>query len=89
MWLLKFHLAVSILCLITFIGFRWVFKDLLKENGYIRDENGKRGNVLIFFIPILNVASVLILFVLLTMTKEELSEWCEKHKKTKKENEEK
>lgn len=31
MWLLKFHVAVSILCLMSYMGVRIVFKDGLKR----------------------------------------------------------
>ena len=84
MWLLKLHIAVSILCLLTFYGFRAVFKEALEQNGYFKEENKtKKKGFWIFFIPILNVAVVAVLFVMMTMTKEELNKWCEDHKKSK------
>ena len=84
MWLLKLHIAVSILCLLTFYGFRSVFKELLKQNGYMKDGKATPKGFWIFFIPLLNVASVVVLFVCITMTKEELNRWCEDHKKKNK-----
>lgn len=84
MWLLKLHIAVSILCLLTFYGFKTVFKEMLEQNGYLKDKNKAKKKVFwIFFVPILNVACVVMLFVMLTMTKEELTKWCEDHKKNK------
>ena len=82
MWLLKLHIAISILCLLTFCGFRTVFKEVLEQNGYLKEK--KKPTMtgwLVFFIPILNVATVVVLFVCITMTKEELTKWCEEHKK--------
>ena len=84
MWLLKLHLAVSILCLLTHVGFRTVCKDLLVDNGYMKkDSKLKWKNFWMYFIPILNVALVLVLFISITMTKKELDEWIESVKKKK------
>lgn len=82
MWLLKLHIAVSILCLLTFYGFKIVFKEVLEQNGYLKDKkkNTKAGPWL-FFIPFLNVTIVLILFVMIGMTKEDFDKWIEDHKK--------
>lgn len=79
MWLLKFHLAVSILCWMTFVGFRTVFKDTIVKNGYQSSEKKKRVHW-IFFVPLLNVGVVLVLLVMITMTKKELDKWIEEHK---------
>lgn len=84
MWLLKLHIGISILCLLTFYGFRTVFKEVLEQNGYLKEK--KKPTItgwLVFFVPILNVAAVVVLFVTLTMTKEELNKWCEDYKKSK------
>lgn len=88
MWLLKLHFAVSILCLLTFIGFKHVGKEIFKQNGYI-DENIKKKKVFaywIFFIPILNVFMVGLEFVMLGMKKSDLEKWCKDYKERKNEN---
>lgn len=72
MWLIKLHIAVSILCLITFIGFWVVCKETIKSNGWLSD--AKKGSVLVylaFFVPIMNVLMVLVLFLMIGMKKEE------------------
>jgi len=80
MWLLKLHFAFSILCLITFIGFKIVCKDIIvKVNGWEMSE--KRPNLfswLIFFVPILNVLAVLCLFIMISMKKSEFEELIQK-----------
>ena len=86
MWLLKLHIAISILCLLTFYGFKTILKEVLEQHGYLKGEKkNKKAGPWVFFIPILNVTLVLILFVMLTMTKEDFDKWIEDHKK-KKEN---
>ena len=83
MWLLKLHIAISILCLLTFYGFRTVFNELLEQNGYLKVKGQKKKGFWLFFVPILNVAFVVMLLVMLTTTKEELNKWCEEHKRIK------
>lgn len=79
MWLLKLHFSVSILCLLTFIGFSKVFKDTIKANGYLIEEmkKAKLTSYYVFFIPLLNLFLVTTLFIMINMTKEEV----EKYKK--------
>lgn len=83
MWLLKLHIGVSILCLLTFYGFKVVFRELFKQNGYLSDDNKGKKSFWIFFIPILNVSVVCLMLIMMTMTKDELTKWCEDHKKKK------
>lgn len=76
MWLLKLHFSVSIMCLLTFIGFREIAKDQIKENGYM--SNHKKKSIWaywIFFIPIMNVMCVVTLFMMIFMKKNELEEF--------------
>lgn len=40
MWLIKLHIAFSVLCLVTFLGFRTVFRDAIKQNGWIPETKG-------------------------------------------------
>jgi hypothetical protein len=55
MWLLNFHLSVSVLCLITILGIKCIFNEQIKENGYKKEGRNKLRNFLIFFIPIFNI----------------------------------
>lgn len=83
MWLLKLHFAFSVLCLITFLGFRAVFKQSVKDNGWI-DEYKKKKNIfgyLMFFVPIMNVLAVILLFVMISVKKKDFDKMCEEAKK--------
>ena len=51
MWLLKLHFSISVLCLLTFLGFRMVYKEQVKENGYVPDEKKKKGLSFYFICP--------------------------------------
>ena len=77
MWLLKLHFSISVLCLLTFIGFRAVFKDQIKENGYLQ-KNNKKGfsSWLFFLVPILNIFLVVTLFSMILMKKSEFDKKC-------------
>ena len=82
MWLLKFHLCVSILCMITFIGFYKVFKSAIKEHGWLSEKKRspflkRMGAYLVFFVPILNLIFVLFLFVMIAYKKEKIERMCE------------
>lgn len=76
MWILNFHIAFSILCMLTFGGFRTVFKEQIIKNGY--KSKGKKKPFIfimwIFFIPFLNVFTLIALFLMITKTKEEIDE---------------
>ena len=79
MWLLKLHFAVSVLCILTFIGFSKVGKEAIKNNGYIDDEEKKKNitSYWIFFIPILNILCVIVLLVMIGTKKTDLDKWVE------------
>lgn len=81
MWLLKLHFSTSILCLLTFIGFRKVFREQILKNGYTPAKKKHISGYFIFFVPLLNACSVLILFIMISMKKKDLDRWCEEHKK--------
>ncbi len=84
MWLLKLHFSISVLCLLTFIGFKVVCKQLIKDNGWIGDEKRKRKSILnyfIFFIPLMNVIMVIVMFLLIGMKKKDFDKICEDAKK--------
>ncbi len=69
MWLLKLHFAISILILITVLGFIWACKDQIIENGWIDEKKKKKfPNYLPFFVPILNVVMLIGLFVMVGVT---------------------
>lgn len=75
MWLLELHLAVSVLCIITFYGFVKVYKEQLKENGWLNSEIKKGvSKYIIFFVPLMNVLSVLLLLVMIITKKEDLED---------------
>ena len=82
MWLLRFHFAISVLCLITFIGFRTVYDDAIKENGWIDDKKPKKMSAwLIFFVPLMNILSVACLFMMIFVKKQDFEKKCEEAKK--------
>lgn len=84
MWLLKLHFSISVLCLLTFIGFKVVFKQLIKDNGWIGDEKRKRKSIpsyFIFFIPLMNVIMVIVMFLSIGMKKKDFDKICEDAKK--------
>lgn len=83
MWLLKLHFSISVLCLITFIGFWKVCKEQIRENGWIeKDKKGKLriSAYFIFFVPILNVLSDLIVFVTILYKKSDIDKKVEEMK---------
>lgn len=87
MWLLKFHFAFSLLCLLTFTGFKVVGKEIMKQNGWLNDDDNKKKSIFvywIFFVPILNVLILIVEFLMLGMKKEDFDKKCEeiKNKKT-------
>lgn len=83
MWLLNLHFSISVLCLLTFVGFKHIFKDMIKENGYIDEKNVKKKSIFnywIFFIPFFNVLVVIMEFIMISIKKSDLEKWCEEHK---------
>lgn len=82
MWLLKLHFSISVLCLLTFLGFRVVYKEQVKDNGYVPDKKRKKGIsfYFIFFVPILNIISVIVILMMIAMKKEDLEKKCEEWK---------
>lgn len=83
MWLLNLHFSISVLCLLTFVGFKHIFKDTIKENGYIDEKNVKKKSIFnywIFFIPFFNVFVVIIEFIMISIKKSDFEKWCEEHK---------
>lgn len=73
MWLLELHIAVSVLCIVTFYGFVKVYKEQLKENGWLNNDKKKGvSKYIIFFVPLMNVLSVILLFVMIVTKKEDL-----------------
>lgn len=97
MWLLKLHFAFSILCLLTFLGFRAIYGDAIKENGWLSGdaikENGwkneedkqkkKASGYLLFFCPVLNVLIIIAVFITGTVKKDQWENYREEHKENK------
>lgn len=84
MWLLKLHFSISILCMLTFAGFKSVYKQQMKENGWINEENKKKKSIFayfMFFVPIMNVLFVVIMFLMIGMKKKDFDKMCEDAKK--------
>lgn len=77
MWLLNFHFSVSVLCLITFVGFTQLLKSVIKENGYLSEKKRKVNilSYLIFLVPILNIVLVFVGFIMIAVKKEDLEKW--------------
>ena len=72
MWLLKFHLAFSFLCWITFIGFSIIGREIMINNGFSNAKNlliNSIFKVWLFFVPLLNIFAIISLFMMLTMKK--------------------
>lgn len=87
MWLLKLHFAISILCLLTFVGFKTVGKETIKNNGYESCEE-KKKNIFaywIFFVPLLNIMATILILVMISINKTDLDKWVEEHKKKEEE----
>lgn len=73
MWLLELHLVISVLCIITFIGFAKAYKEKIKENGWLSD--GKKevtiSKHVAFFVPLMNILLVMVVFMMIVMKKED------------------
>lgn len=84
MWLLKLHFSISVLCMLTFIGFKSVFKQQMKDNGWIDEEKKKKKSIFAyftFFVPIMNILFVIIMFLMICMKKKDFYKMCEDAKK--------
>ena len=42
MWLLKLHFSISVLCMLTLIGFKLVYKQQINDNGWIDEKKKKK-----------------------------------------------
>lgn len=72
MWLLKLHSALSILLIVTFVGFSKVFRETIRQNGWLSEKRKKSYSILLLlFVPIMNVLIVLLLFLMIGMKKED------------------
>lgn len=89
MWLLKLHFSISVLCFLTYMGFRAVFKEKMKENGYLQEKKKKKLSAwLLFFVPFLNIMLVITLFLMIGMKKDELEKKCAELKEASVQSEE-
>lgn len=73
MWLLKLHIAISILCFITFYGFAIVCEEQIRKNGWLSEEKKKKKYklLLVFLVPIMNFLVITILFLTILVRKED------------------
>lgn len=84
MWLLKLHFSISVLCMLTFIGFKSVYKQQMKDNGWIDEEKKKKKSIFayfMFFVPIMNILFVIIMFLMIFMKKKDFDKMCDDAKK--------
>ena len=83
MWLLKLHFSISVLCLITFLGFRTVYRQQIKDNGWGSEDRKIKnvGAIFIFFVPIMNILSVILLLMMIAVKKKDFDKMCEDTKK--------
>lgn len=83
MWLLKLHFSISVLCMITVIGFAKICGEQFRENGWGGEGKKKKSifHYLAFFVPIMNVIMVILLFVMLSVKKNDFDKMCEEAKK--------
>lgn len=86
MWLLKFHFAFSVMCLLTFVGFKHVFGKVIKDNGWLEESKRKFAflSYWIFFIPFLNILVLFCLFLMIASKKDELEKKLEELKNREK-----
>lgn len=89
MWLLKLHFSISVLCLITFLGFRAVYKQQIKDNGWGSEDKKKKsiGAIFIFFVPIMNIISAILILAMISMKKADFDKAVEESKKKDNESE--
>ena len=72
MWLLKLHFVISVLCMITFIGFSKVCKEVIIKNEWLEEKKKKKFSAyLAFFVPLMNVFMIAALFMMIGMKKED------------------
>lgn len=80
MFLLRLHISISILLLLTGEGISIVLRELVIKNGW-KVSKGIEGIVKlikwcpIYFIPLINLMAVLATFIQLTIKKEDFDNW--------------
>lgn len=86
MWLLKLHFSISVLCMLTLIGFKLVYKQQINDNGWIDEKKKKKKSISVYlmsFVPIMNVLLVVIMLLMISMKKKDFDKMCEDAKKDK------
>lgn len=79
MWLLKLYFSISVLCFLMYMGFSAVFKDKIKENGYLQEKKKRKLSTwLLFFVPVLNILLVITLFLMIGVKKDDLEKKSQK-----------
>lgn len=80
MWLLRLHIAISILLLLAGEGTSIVFRKLIIKNGWEVSKGIKRiinfiKRFFIYFIPLVNLIIVMAIFLQLFLGKEDFDSW--------------
>ena len=86
MWLLKLHIAISVLCLLTCDGFCILGKQMIEDNGWKAEKKGLFKRILnhwIYFIPLMNFIAVIATFMMLTVKKTKYEEFAKKQEEKK------
>lgn len=76
MWLLKLHIAISVLCLLTYLGFRTACAEQIKSNGYTLCARGLIEKSLMCFVPFFRIVNLFVLFVFITNKKDNVEAWA-------------
>lgn len=82
MWLLKFHIAVSILCLLTCDGFLIACKKGIEENGWTSVKKSLFRRIVnhwIYFIPLMNVLAIVTTFMMISVKKSKYNKFIKEH----------
>ena len=81
MWLLRLHIAVSILCLLTCDGFCILCKQGIEENGWKTEKKSLFKRIInhwIYFIPLMNFIAVIATFMMISVKKTKYEEFAKK-----------
>lgn len=78
MWLLKMHLAISVLCFITYFGVIITCKSILKEKGWAFKKQRfwfvitwSLNSIIFCMIPVINIFMAIMVVIMLGISKKE------------------
>lgn len=85
MLLLRLHIAISILLLLTGEGTFFVLRKMVIDNGWEVSKGIRRiihfiKRCLMYFIPLLNFLAVIATYILIFIKKEDFDNWVKKKK---------